>query len=174
MVKYVSPPLPSNMEVIGPVALNFYASIDTDDANWIVKLYDVDPAGNHFRLNKGYLKASHRATDPAKTKPYRPYHTHLKKDPIKPGEVNEYNIELGNITHVFKAGHRIKIEIESMESPRDPEMQLHYHPHLNSARTTLHKIYRNKEYPSHLILPITACKEGVMETLSDENFQGVV
>ncbi len=71
-----------------------------------------------------------------------------------------------------KPGTGIKLEIDSMESPRDPEMQIHYHPHLNSARTTLHKIYRNKEYQSHLILPVTAGKEGVMEVMSDENFQG--
>ena len=48
-------------------------------------------------------------------------------------------------------------------------MQIHYHPHLPSSRTTLHKIYRNKEYPSHLVLPIVGKKESVMEFLSDEN-----
>jgi predicted acyl esterase len=127
-----------------------------------------------MRLGKGYLKASHRAIDPDRSAPYRPYHLHIKKDPVKPGEITEYNIELGNLTHVFKAGHRIKLKIESMESPRDPEMQLHYHPHLNIGRTTLHKVYHTEEYPSHLVLPITSGKEAVMETMSDENFQGGV
>jgi uncharacterized protein len=171
-VKYTSPPLPASLEVMGHSAFNFFASIDTDDAYWIVRLYDVDPAGHQFKLAKGYLKATHRATDPARTRPYRPYHPHIKKDPIKPGEVYEYNIELGPVTHVFKPGHRIKLEIESMESPRDPEMQIHYHPHLNSSRTTLHKIYRNREFQSHLVFPVTAGKEAVMEVMSDENFQG--
>ena len=91
-----------------------------------------------------------------------------------PGEINEYNVSLGKITNVFRAGHRVKLEIQSLESPRDPEMQIHYHPHLPSSRTTLHKIYRNKEYPSHLVLPIVGKKESVMEYLSDENMVGAL
>ena len=77
------------------------------------------------------------------------------------------------MVNVFRAGHRIKLEIESMESPRDPEIQIHYHPHVNSARTTLHKIYRNKEYQSHIILPIMSGKDAVTEVMSDDNFQSL-
>ena len=73
---------------------------------------------------------------------------------------------------MFKPGHRIKLVLEGMESPRDPEIQIHYHPILNNSRTTLHKIFRNREYQSHLVLPITAGKDAVMEVMSDENYQG--
>ena len=173
-VKYISPALNADLEVIGPAAFNLFASIDTDDTNWIVKLTDVGPGGSQERLAKAFLKASHRAIDPAKSKPYAPWHLHTSSQPVAPNQVIEYNIGLGVITSVIKAGHRIKIEIESMESPRDPDIQIHYHPHLNSSRTTLHKIYRNSQYRSHLLLPITAGKQAVLETLSDENFQGGV
>ena len=173
-VKYVSPALPADLEVIGPAALNLFASIDQDDTNWIAKLYDVAPTGRETPVSRGWLKASHRALDAAKSKPYRPYHPHTSTEPVTPGEVNEYAIGLGNVINVFKAGHRIKLEIESMESTRDPEIQIHYHPHLPSSRTTLHKIYRNREYRSRLILPIISYKENVMEIMSDENFQGGV
>jgi hypothetical protein len=33
-------------------------------------------------------------------------------------------------------------------------MVLHYHPHVCSSRTTVHKIYRDERYPSHLLLPV--------------------
>jgi predicted acyl esterase len=75
---------------------------------------------------------------------------------------------------VIKAGHRIKLVIDSMVGPRDPEIQIHYHPLLNSSRITLHKIYRNQQYQSHLVLPVTSGKEAVEEVFSDENFQGGV
>jgi putative CocE/NonD family hydrolase len=166
--------VPQDLTVIGPTAFNFYASIDTDDTNWIVKLSDVAPGGAETTLGKGFLKASRRAVDPEKTKPYAPYHLHTHSDPVLPGEINEYNVSLGKVTNVFKAGHRIKLEIMSMESPRDPELQIHYHPHLPSSRTTLHKIYRNKEYQSHLQLPIVGKKESVIEYLSDENMVGAL
>jgi predicted acyl esterase len=173
-IKYLSPALPADLEVIGPAAFNFYASIDTDDAHFIAKLSDVAPGGAEAPVSRGMLKASHRATDPAKTKPYTPYHTHTSAEPVKPGQVNEYNIDLGKVVNTFKAGHRIKLEINSMLGPRDPEIQIHYHPLLNSSRITLHKIYRNKEYQSHLVLPVTSGKEAVEEVFSDENFQGGV
>jgi hypothetical protein len=35
---------------------------------------------------------------------------------------------------------------------------------LNSARATLHKIYRNREYRSHLLLPVILGKREVPET----------
>ena len=163
--------MPADLEVMGQGAINLYASLDQDDTNWIIKLSDVAPTGAERPVARGGLKASHKALDKVKSKPHDPYHPHTSADPIKPGEINEYNIGLGDIVNVFKAGHRIKLEIESLESPRDPEIQIHYHPSLNSSKTTLHKIYRNKEYQSHLILPVISGKEAVMEIMSDDNFQ---
>jgi predicted acyl esterase len=170
-VKYIGPALPADLEVMGQGAINLFASLDQDDTNWIIKLSDVAPTGGERPVARGSLKASHLALDKAKSKPHDPYHPHTSADPIKPGEINEYAIGLGYIVNVFKAGHRIKLEIESLESPRDPEMQIHYHPSLNTSKTTLHKIYRNKEYRSHLILPVISGKEEVMEIMSDDNFQ---
>ncbi len=169
-IQYISPPLPEDLETIGRAALRLYASIDQDDTNWIVKLYDVAPNGSEARLGKGYLKASHRALDAEKSKPYAPYHTHTGSEPVTPGEIYEYDVGLGVLNSVFRAGHRIKLVIESLESPRDPEMQIHYHPHLCSGRTTLHKIYRNKKYQSHLVLPVISVKPMVIEMLSDDNY----
>jgi predicted acyl esterase len=156
-VRYVTPPLPEDLQVIGPAALYFYASIDQDDTNWIVKLFDLDEKGSEVRyLGTSYLKASHRAVDKSMSKPYAPWHPHTKEsiEVIKPGEIYEYAIELLPIGNVFKAGHRIKLEIFSMEHGKDPEMIDHYHPHVCSSKTTVHKIYRDKEHQSHLLLPI--------------------
>ena len=140
------------MEVIGPAAFKLFASIDQDDTNWIVKFSDVGPSGGEEPdLGKGYLKASHRALDLNKSTDYAPYHKHTKVEPVKPGEVIEYVISLGKLTNIFRAGHRIKLVIESMESPRDPEILIHYH---SSAAAKLRSInYRNKDIPSHLSCP---------------------
>jgi len=176
-VLYLSPPLDEDLQVIGPAAINFFASIDQEDTNWIVKVFDVAPNGVETRVAKSYLKASHRALDPKKSKPGVPFHPHTKAsiEVIKPGEIYEYNVYLQVISNVFKVGHQIKLAIESLESPRDPELQIHYHPHLNTATATLHKIYRNKEYRSHLLLPVILGKRELPEarelpeTMSDDN-----
>ena len=47
----------------GPAALYFHAAIDTDDTNFVAKLYDLDLRGNRQVMTSGYLKASHRELD---------------------------------------------------------------------------------------------------------------
>jgi putative CocE/NonD family hydrolase len=176
-VIYLSPVLDEDLQVIGQAAFNFYASIDQDDTNWIVKLFDVAPNGVETRVAKAFLKASHRALDPEKSRPYEPYHLHTRESvqPIKPGEIYEYNVGLKIISNVFKVGHQIKLSIESLESPRDPELQIHYHPILNHSKSILHKIYRDKEHRSHLLLPVILGKRELSEerelpeTMRDDN-----
>jgi len=176
-VIYQSPVLDEDLRVIGPAAVNFFASIDQDDTNWIVKLFDVAPNGVETRVAKGFLKASHRAVDPAKSKPYAPYHPHTRESskPIEPLAINEYNVSLGMILNVFKEGHQIKFTLESMESPRDAELQIHYHPILNHSKSILHKIYHDKQHPSHLLLPVILGKREKPEnyelpqTMQDDN-----
>lgn len=168
-VQYISPPLPEPLEMMGPAAIQLFAAIDQDDTNWIVNLFDVAPSGTEGPVARGYLKASHRAVDPDQSKPYAPFHPHTHPEPVQPGEIYEYNISLGTIVHVFKPGHRIKLVIYSRESPRDPEMQIHFHPHLCSSKPTLHKIFRNKTYQSKLILPIRPQDRAITERLGDDN-----
>lgn len=152
-LKYLTSPMSEDMEVTGPIALYLYASIDTDDTNWIVTLTDVDEHGAETELTRGWLKASHRAVDKGKSKPWQPYHPHTKPEAVIPGEIYEYAIEVRPTSNVFRAGHCVKLEIASMDLPMPPKRGPKPH-HLASSRTTLHKIYRNEKWPSHLLLPI--------------------
>jgi hypothetical protein len=56
----------------------------------------------------------------------------------------------------FKARHRIELEIRSQEASDDPLAALLTPDasQLPSGRATTHKIYRDKEHPSHLLLPL--------------------
>jgi len=173
-VSYVSQPIPGKLQLMGPASLTFYASIDQPDTTWIVSLSDVRPDGSEVRLEKTYLKASHRAVDPDRSEPGRPYHPHTEEsvDPVEPGEITEYTVGLGPFASVLSEGHRLKLTIESMESPLDDEMHVHYHPHLCSSRTTLHKIYRNDEYRSHLTLPTVNVDDEVLDVLSNDSYLG--
>jgi predicted acyl esterase len=155
-IKYTSPSMLEDMEVTGPIALYLHASIDTDDTNWMVKVSDVDPSGSKIEMSTGWLKASHREVDEGRSTPWRPFHPHTRSEPVVPGEIYEYAIPIGAISNVFKAGHRIELEIRSIESPGDPKLALLAPDsfHLNSSRATTHKIYRDRRYPSRLLLPV--------------------
>jgi len=81
---------------------------------------------------------------------------HTRSIPVVPGEINEYAIRIFSMSNVFKAGHRIEIELSSLEPFHDAAIAL-LPPdsfHLPSSRATTHKIYRDKDHPSHLLLPV--------------------
>ena len=161
-IQYTTDELKEDMEITGPAAIYLYASIDTEDTNWIVSLRDLRPDGRQTELTKGFLKASHRAVDEAKSRPYEPFHPHLEAEPVEPGKIYEYAILLAPLSNVFKTGHRIKIVISSMDHARSRDYELapeslgrtHAPWHLCSSMTTLHKVFHDEENPSHLLLPV--------------------
>jgi uncharacterized protein len=152
-LKYLTPPLSENLSVIGPLSLQMHAAIDQDDTNWQVVVSDAGEGGVNQVLTQGWLKASHKRVDPEKSRPGEPYHPHQEAEPVAPGEICEYSIGLAPMAHVFKSGHRIQVEILSIDSIRDPG-QHHGVFHLPISRTTLHKVYRDSRHLSHLLMPV--------------------
>jgi predicted acyl esterase len=162
VVRYTSAPMAQDTEITGPGVLHLYASIDSDDTNFIVKVNDIDPYGNREPMTTGWLKASHREVDESKSTFWRPFHPHTRAVPVVPGEICKYAIRIYSMSNVFKAGHRIELEIRSQEASDDPLTAL-LPPdatHLPSGRATTHKIYRDKEHPSLLLLPVIPAEEG--------------
>ena len=174
-LRYMTDPLPEDLLVIGPISLTLYASIDQEDTNWIVILRDVGPDVSvrtarpgersvpdnlpERELTRGWLKASYRALDPERSKPWSPWHrlTMEAQKPVIPGEVNEYCIEILSTANLFRKGHRICLDITSLDLSEGVagETSVEYIPnHVCSSKTVLHRIYHNAQYPSHLLLPI--------------------
>ena len=67
----------------------------------------LDP---HTPIGQGWLRASHRKLDKKLTLPFRPYHTHDEKQPLKPGEVYELDIEIVPTCIVVPKGYRVGAE----------------------------------------------------------------
>ena len=173
-IRYMTDPLPDDVTIAGPIAAKFWASLDSDDTNWIVTLKDLGPdcsdrTGRKGEteipelpekyLTKGFLRASLRELDEEKSTPYRPWHKLTKEAEKKvvPGEINEYNVEVMSVCHTFKAGHRICVEISCLDLPDGAccVCDTEYIPyHICRNATVLHKIYRDAEHPSHILLPV--------------------
>ena len=103
---YTSEPLKEAMEVSGPVSVTLYVSSDAKDTDFTVKLIDVDTAGRAWNLDETIQRMR--------------YHTGYDKPQTRmtPGTV--YKVTLGplNTSNVFKAGHRVRIEVSSSNFPR--------------------------------------------------------
>src|SRR5262249_9555039 len=111
-LRSLSEPLPEDVLIAGPGVLNLFAEIDQDDTNWIAILKDVGPDPSvmtvregerelpkdlHEReVTRGWLKASNRALDPVRSKPWKPWHklTRAARAPVKPAEVTPYATQI--------------------------------------------------------------------------------
>jgi predicted acyl esterase len=130
-VRWLSPPLERETELTGPMALKLYLSSSTVDADLFVTVMAFAPDGRevefqgtvdpHTPLAQGWLRASHRQLDPARSRPYRPYHTHTDKQPLTPGQVYEVDVEIWPMSIILPAGFRLAINIagKDFERPGD-------------------------------------------------------
>jgi uncharacterized protein len=174
-LRYMTDPLPHDVDVVGPIALNLYAAIDQNDTNWIVVLKDVGPDVSvrtaregeravpqslpERELTRGWLKASYRVVDEKRSKPWEPFHKLTREAiaPVVPGEIVAYRIQILGTANRFKAGHRICLDVTSMDLPTGTGAMtdVEYIPyHVCGSRMVTHRIYRDAERPSHLLLPI--------------------
>ena len=79
-----------------------------------------------------------------------------RAEQMTPGEIYQFTIQLYPTSNLFKAGHRIRLDISSSNFPRfDPNPNtgepLNDHTHSVVARNT---IYHDAAHPSHAILPV--------------------
>jgi hypothetical protein len=124
-VTYLTSPLAQETEVTGPCALYLFVSSSTEDADLFVVLRVFSPdlrevvfqgaIDPHTPVGQGWLRASHRRLDKRLSRPYRPYHTHDRKQPLTPGEVVELAIEIWPTSIVVPKGYRIGVSIRGKD-----------------------------------------------------------
>jgi hypothetical protein len=97
-----------------------------NDTDFIVKISDVAPDGTALLITQGYLRASHRDLDTANSE-YDPISGDLVRaqhfddgahlSPPPPGIALSYDIEIWPMAKVFAAGHRLRLDIYSADTP---------------------------------------------------------
>ena len=163
VLTFTTTPLEHDLEIAGPIKLVLYASSTATDTDFFVKLSDQFPQSPEERgrllnpafevVTRGWLRASHRALDPARSTDMVPYYTHRDPQPLTPGEVYKFEISLEPQAYRFKAGHRIRLEIVNGDSPATEALWSHYYrPDKIGADTIRH----DARHLSQLILPVIA------------------
>ncbi len=143
-------PFAADTEVTGPVALYFHARLDQADATWVVTLRDVGPDGSSRTLTKGWLRASQRALDDTRSRPYRPYQSHTRKEVLQPGVSHAYAIEIRETSNVFMAGHRLALDIKGQDSTAEDPIWVH----TCNPLVTSHVVEFGGAFDSYLLLPV--------------------
>ena len=124
-VTFLTSPLEQETEITGQLAAKLFISSSTVDADMflIMRIFDPNMKEITFQgaldpntpIAQGWLRASHRELDPTLSVPYRPYHPHTKKEPLKPGEVYELDIEILPTSIVVPAGYRIGLTVRGKD-----------------------------------------------------------
>ena len=124
-VTFSTPPLTQPMELTGPSALKLFLSSSTVDADVFAVLRVFDPQGvevvfqgaldPHSPISLGWLRASHRKLDPARSLPYRPFHSHDEKQALVPGQVVELDVEIWATCIVVPVGYRVALTLRGKD-----------------------------------------------------------
>jgi putative CocE/NonD family hydrolase len=154
VVIFQTEPLQQEVDVMGPIEVELFASSTAVDTDFTAKLIDVYPSSADFpegfemNLTDAIIRASYR--DGAKQR-------HL----LTPNQTYKLTIRPFDTANHFKRGHRIRVDISSSNFPRFDVNPNTGEP-LGLNRRTIkadNSIHFGKEQASRIILPVVARPE---------------
>jgi putative CocE/NonD family hydrolase len=140
---YSTEPLAEDLEVTGPIVLTLYASSSAPDTDFTAKLVDVEPCGFARNLTDGIIRARFRESQSRETM-------------LTPEKVAEFKIDMWSTANVFKAGHRLRLEVSSSNFPRFDRNPNTGHELFADAemRPAMQTVMHDRSFASHLTLPV--------------------
>lgn len=131
VLSYVSEPLKQDLTATGKIAATLMASTSGTDSDFVVKLIDVLPSDFENTDNKQWAVGDYAKTLNGYQWPIamdvrrgRFLGSDTNPQPLVPGKVVAWDVPLRDHDHVFKAGHRIMVQIQSTWFPvidRNPQ-----------------------------------------------------
>jgi putative CocE/NonD family hydrolase len=156
VLAYQSEVLEADRTLLGPVRVKLHVSTTGTDADFVVKLVDVYPAeypdprpnpkgirmGGYQQLVRGWVvRAKFR-------------NSLSRPEPLTPGKVTPVSLELPDVYHAFRRGHRIMVQVQSSWFPlldRNPQTFVDiYRAKASDFRKAVHRIHRTRQHPSCL------------------------
>jgi predicted acyl esterase len=156
---------PSVTELIGHASLRLWVEADgSDDMDLFVGLQKLDAEGNFLPFSflnaledgpmaLGWLRASHRELDTARSRPEQPWHTHRREQLLKPGEIVPVEIEIWPSGTRFKAGEQLRLIVQGSDIQQYPPGVVSMGHSVTRNRGT-HVIYAGGRYDSSLLVPV--------------------
>ena len=146
---FQTPPLDEDVEVTGPVTVRLWVSSSAVDTDFTARLLDIYPpsedypSGYHLNLVDSIIRARYR-------------NGFEKAELMEPGQAYKVELNLTPISNLFRAGHRIRLDISSSNFPRfdvNPNTgePMGRHTHTVVAHNT---VYLDREHPSQVVLAI--------------------
>ena len=144
---YTTPRLGGDLELLGPASVDLWLKSTGTDAGLQATLTEVRPDGQELYVNRGWLVASQRKLDQRASTATMPVQTHREADvePLEPGTPTQVRIEVFPFGHVFRAGSRIRLVIDTPSQTGG----WNFKP---VAGAGVNSILHDAEHPSALVL----------------------
>jgi len=145
---YRSAPLSADIQIAGSVRVRLNVESDCPDTDFIAKLIEVDSEGRAMLLMDGVVRAMYRdGVDAA--------------SPLVPNQIYTVTIELAHIHHLFRAGHRVEVDITSSNFPRRARNTNSGNPVIandteRDIRVANNRVHHGEGTPSYVELPVLA------------------
>lgn len=112
---YTSEILPADMMVYGPGSADLWLAGTAGDADVQVTITEVRPDGQEMYVQRGWLRVSQRALDPARTTALRPFHKQTTDSimPMNDGAAVFARVEIQKMGHLFRQGSRVRMWIDT-------------------------------------------------------------
>ena len=157
---YTSEVLPNDLTVAGKAYSDLFVSTSSTDADFIIKLIDVlpDTTSTPRSMPRGIVMAGFQRLVRAEVMRGKFRNSLTNPQPFVPGQISEVNLELNDVLHTFKKGHKIMVQIQSSWFPLvdlNPQKFLSI-PSANASdfqKATI-KIYHDPGHYSSVALPV--------------------
>ncbi len=155
--------LTDDLTLSGPIVADLYVSTTGTDADFVVKVIDVFPddypeieaaedkymdvpmSGYQMMVRGEVIRGKYR-------------NSYENPESFKSGEVTQVKFTLPDITHTFKQGHKMMIQIQSSWFPlvdRNPQQFLNiYEAKGEDFIKATHQIHTSEEYPSSITVGV--------------------
>jgi putative CocE/NonD family hydrolase len=134
---YSTSPLEADLEVTGFIQMHLWAASSAPSTDFTARLIDVRPDGFAHNVQEGITRVG-------------------LGSPLAPGRPVEVVIEMDATSNVFKAGHRLRLEVSSSNFPRFDRNLNTGQPGVagSETRPALQTIFHDTEHPAHILLPV--------------------
>ena len=155
VVSFTMDSLTEDLTVTGNIMAHLFASTSGSDADWVVKLIDVYPNVDQ----KNFLMSGYMLPVAMEVFRGRFYKSFSKPEALVPGKPKEFVINLHQINHTFKKGHRIMIQVQSSWFPVIDMNPQKFVPNIFEAKESDYTkaeetIYFKAKYPTYVELPV--------------------
>lgn len=152
--------LDNNVTLAGTVFANLCVSVSGTDADFIVKVIDVNPdTMSSYTINGESVAAGgYQRLVRAEVMRGKYRNSFEKPEPFAPGKPTWVRFHVPDVLYTFKKGHRIMIQVQSSWFPlvdRNPQVfENIYKASPEDFKKSIIRLYHDKERPSYIELGI--------------------